>query len=225
MNLQSLKPASALAGRFGVKAMVYGPPGCGKTPIFNTAPKPVLMVVEPGMLSMRNSKIPCFEAYTYQGINEFCQWLFNSTETKNFDSVGVDSISQMAEIILTAKLAVNKDGRKAYGEMSREVMAIVNALYYLPNKHVYLIAKQTSVDEGGALKRKPYFPGQDLNVKVPHLYDEILHMSLATIPGVVGQQMAFRTRESFDIMARDRSGMLNEFEPTDLTALFKKAMS
>jgi len=225
MNLKSLKPASQLSGRFGVKALVYGPPGCGKTPVFNTAPRPVLMVVEPGMLSMRNSNVPSFEAYTYAAINEFCTWLFASAETKNFDTVGIDSISQLAEIILTHKLGINKDPRKAYGEMSREVMAIVNALYYMPQKHVYLIGKQTIIDEGGAMKRKPYFPGQDLNVKIPHMYDEILHMGLATIPGVAGQQMAFRTRESFDIMARDRSGMLNEYEQPDLTALFTKAMT
>lgn len=224
MNLQSLKPASALAGRFGVKSLVYGPPGTGKTPIINTAPRPVLMVVEPGMLSMRDSNVPAFEAYTYNGISEFTQWLFNSAETRNFDTVGIDSISQMAEIILTAKLAVNKDGRKAYGEMSREVMTIVNGLYFLPQKHVYLIAKETHIEMAGTNIRRPYFPGQDLNVKVPHLYDIIMRLAPAIVlPGQT--HIAFQTRGSFDIMARDRSGRLADYEPLNLTALFTKAMS
>jgi hypothetical protein len=73
--------------------------------------------------------------------------------------------------------------------------------------------------------RHPYFPGQDLNVKVPHLFDEILHLAPAVIPGIAGEQIAFRTKGQFGIMARDRSGRLSELEYPDLTSLFAKCMS
>lgn len=225
MQASQLKPASQLAQRFGVKALAYGGPGTGKTPMINTAPRPVLCVVEPGMLSMRTSNVPAWEAYDVPRINEFFKWLFTSNEARNYDTVGIDSISQMAEIILTEELKRNKDGRKAYGEMSRAVMEIVNALYYLPQKHVYLIGKQSIVDEGGIMRKKPYFPGQDLNVKIPHMYDEILHIGMSQVAGMPKPVAAIRTAETFDIMARDRSGRLAELEPPDLTNLFNKAMS
>ncbi|MEK7112816.1 MAG: hypothetical protein AAB875_05880, partial [Patescibacteria group bacterium] len=131
----------------------------------------------------------------------------------------------LAEIVLTDELKRNKDGRKAYGEMSRRVMEYVNGLYYLPQKHIYLIGKQATIDEGGTMRKRPYFPGQDLNVKVPHMYDEILHIALTGIAGQPKPVIAIRTAETFDIMARDRSGKLNELEPPDLSALFTKAMS
>lgn len=225
MQASQLKPASQLAQRFGVKALAYGGPGTGKTPMINTAPRPVLCVVEPGMLSMRTSNVPAWEAYDVPRINEFFKWLFNSNEARNYDTVGIDSISQLSEIILTEELKRNKDGRKAYGEMSRAVMEIVNALYYLPQKHVYLIGKQSTVDEGGIMRKKPYFPGQDLNVKIPHMYDEILHIGMSQVAGMPKPVVAIRTAETFDIMARDRSGRLAELEPPDLSALFAKAMS
>jgi len=225
MNINQLKPASQLAQRFGVKTLAYGGPGTGKTPMINTAPRPVLCVVEPGMLSMRTSNVPAWEAYDVPRINEFFKWLFTSNEARNYDTVGIDSISQLAEIILTEELKRNKDGRKVYGEMSRAVMEIVNALYYLPQKHVYLIGKQSTVDEGGIMRKKPYFPGQDLNVKIPHMYDEILHIGMSQVAGMPKPVVAIRTAETFDIMARDRSGRLNELEPPDLSALFAKAMS
>ena len=225
MKVSQLKPAAQLAQRFGVKALAYGGPGTGKTPLANTAPRPVLCVVEPGMLSMRNSNIPAWEAHDVPRINEFFDWLFESAEAKNFDTVCVDSISQLAEIILTDELKKNRDGRKAYGEMSRAVMKIVNGLYYLQQKHVYLIAKQTIVDEGGIMRKKPYFPGQELNVRIPHLYDEILHIGLNQVAGMTKPAIGIRTCETFDIMARDRSGRLAELEPPDLSALFAKAMS
>jgi hypothetical protein len=225
MQASQLKPASRLAQRFGVKALAYGGPGTGKTPMVNTAPRPVLCVVEPGMLSMRTSNVPAWEAYDVPRINEFFKWLFTSNEARNYDTVGIDSISQLAEIILTDELKKNKDGRKAYGEMSRAVMEIVNALYYLPQKHVYLIGKQSVTDEGGIMRKKPYFPGQDLNVKIPHMYDEILHIGMNQIAGMPKPVIAIRTAESFDTMARDRSGRLAELEPPDLSALFAKAMT
>lgn len=224
MQASQLKPASQLAQKFGVKALAYGGPGTGKTPLINTAPRPVLCVVEPGMLSMRTSNVPAWEAYDANRIDEFFKWLFNSNEARNFDTVGIDSISQLAEIILTEELKRNKDGRKAYGEMSRRVMEIVNALYYLPQKHIYLIGKQATVEEGGVQKRRPFFPGQDLNVKIPHMYDEILHIGLNNIPGMPKAVIAVRAQETFDIMARDRSGMLAELEPPDLSAIFNKCM-
>lgn len=226
MQMSNLKPASELAQRFGVKALAYGPPGTGKTPLIKTAPRPVLCVVEPGMLSMRDAtNIPAWDAYTPERIDEFFKWLFESREAANFDTVGIDSVSQLAEIILTQELNRNKDGRKAYGEMSRRVMDIINKLYYLPQKHIYLIAKQVTADENGVATKRPYFPGQDLNVKVPHLYDEILHIAEANIPGMVKPVVAIRALPTFGIMARDRSGRLAELESPNLGEVFKKCMS
>lgn len=225
MNIAQLKPASQLAGRFGVKALIYGGPGSGKTPMMNTAPRPVACVTEPGMLSMRTSNIPAWEAYDDNKIDEFLKWLHESKEASQFDTVCFDSVSQMAEIYLIKEVNRNKDGRKAYGELSRTMMEILTKLYYMPNKHIYLICKQTHSEEGGINKRKPYFPGQDLNVKVPHLFDEILHIGLTQVPGIVQPTRAIRTVETFDITARDRSGKLAELEPPDLGHIFNKIMS
>lgn len=224
MKAQDLKPAHTLALKYGVKTLCYGGPGSGKTPLINTAPRPVLCVVEPGMLSMRKSAVPCWPAFTADKIAEFFNWIFNAPDAKNFDTIGIDSISQMAEIILTDELKKNKDGRKAYGEMSRKVMDYVNGLYFLQNKHVYLIAKQATTDENGTIKKRPYFPGQDLNIKIPHLYDEILQLGQQSVPGMQGATSALRCNESFDAIARDRSGKLNEFEQPELTRLFNKCM-
>lgn len=225
MQAKDLKPAGKLATFYGVKSLVFGGAGSGKTPIFNTAPRPLLLAVEPGMLSMRGSTVPTWEAKTKPLIEEFFKWFFNSAEANAYDTLGIDSLSQMAEVYTEDALRVHSHGLKAYGEMATAVMKHVNALYYHPQKHLYLICKQTTVEESGAQKRKPYFPGKDLNVKIPHLFDEILHLGLHNIPGVIGPQKAFCTTEQFDIFARDRSGKLDAFEPPDLTAIFRKCMS
>ena len=224
MNSSNLRPAGSLALRFGVKMLGYGGPGTGKTPIANTAPRPVMCCVEPGLLSMRGSTIPAFEAYTAPKIDEFFEWFFKSNESKAYDTLVIDSISQLAELILTQELARCKDGRKAYGEMSRRVMAIVNDLYFYPQKHIYLIAKQCISEEEGIPTKKPFFPGQDLPVKIPHLFDEVLHIGLQNVPGLPKPVNAIRCNPTYGVLARDRSGKLNEIEPPDLNALFSKCL-
>ena len=225
MNINQLRPASQLAQQFGVKAVCYGPPGSSKTPLCNTAPRPVMLVCEPGMLTMRTSKVPCWEGYTPAKIDEFFEWITKSSEAKAYDTVCVDSVSQLAEIKLTDELGKWKDGRKAYGEMSRAVMKILNDLYYLPAKHTYLIAKEGSFEIDGTHTVKPYFPGQDLNVKVPHMYDEVWRIGLTNVPGFPKPVIAVRTVATFGIFARDRSGRLNELEEPDLSKLFNKCTS
>jgi hypothetical protein len=235
MKASDLRPASDFARRMGVKMIAYGVAGTGKTPLMSTAPRPVLLAVEPGLRSMSKSNVPTWVAYDNGGrpdpkrISEFMDWIFSSHEAKNYDTVGIDSISQTAEVILAEiekqgeKGGKFANGKAAYGEMSRRTMEIANALYYMPNKHVYMIAKLGHVEEGGVQRRRPHFPGQDLNVKMPHLFDEILYLAPVNIPGV-GERVAFRTKNTSDITARDRSGNLDELEFPNLSAIIQKCM-
>lgn len=238
MKSSDLKPAGSLSQKFGVKAILYGKPGTGKTPMLNTAPRPVLLATEPGLLSMRGSQLPTFEAYTEPRIQEFFDWFTKSAEAKAFDTLAIDSGSQLAEIVLANELVRNKDGRKAYGELSTTVMQWFDGLYFMPQKHIILVCKEMSaevgkqvIQQGGqfivemSYQAQPFFPGKDLNIKVPHRYDEIIHCGMATIPGQHQPVTALRTKATSEILARDRSGRLAELEPPDLTALFNKAMS
>ncbi len=229
MNLSSLKPASAYAVNLGVKAIVYGPAGSGKTPIINTAPRPVMLACEPGLLSMRGSTVPTFIGATAKSIDEFFDWLFSSAETKNFDTVAVDSISQMCEIYLEEALTgKSKGGNKvhglvAYGNMATEVLKQIERLYFMQYKHTYLIAKIENVT--GALNNyvRPYYPGKQLPVLMPHKYDQILHLDIHNVPSV-GQVRSFQCQSTIDVMARDRTGRLDMFEQPDFGALVRKAM-
>lgn len=223
MNLQSLRPAQLYAKQMGVKAIVYGPPGSGKTPILNTAPRPVLLSCEPGLLSMRNSTVPTFQAHTPKLIDDFFEWLFSSAETKNFDTVAIDSASEMSTLYLAQAEQKNKHGLAAYGDMAEDVMKHLTRLYYMPQKHAYVIAKQEVVQVMNSSFIRPSFEGKYLNKEVPSKFDEILYLNIHNVPNV-GQVRAFRCQQSIDIVARDRTGMLNEYEEPDFGKLVAKCM-
>lgn len=236
MNQNQLKPAGSFAANYGVKCIAYGPPGTGKTPMVNSAPRPVLLALEPGLRSMTGSQVPTWFARTVEQIDEFFEWLFKSKESTNYDTVAVDSVSHMAEMYLKHHLLKNKDGRKVYGEMSRSVMEHLDGLFNMERKHAYLIAKEDKVETvvvtmqgnvpvtNSTYKKRPYFPGNDLNIKVPHLYDGIFHIDRVFVPGMSGEQVAVRTVGTTEVLARDRSGKLAQFEPPNLANVFAKAM-
>lgn len=231
MDIRDLKAAGEHAQNFGVKAIIYGPAGTGKTPILNTAPRPVLLATEAGLLSMRGSSIPTFEGYTTQRIDEFFKWFFNSAETKNFDTLGIDSGSQMADVYLNAALSgSSKGGNKvhgqaAYGEMARNTMEHLRTLYYTRYKHVYLICKEEIADVDYKSIRRPYFPGKVLPIDVPHLYDFILRLAKTNVPGHIGETLAFQCNGEMNIMARNRTGNLFDFEEPHFGKLINKAMN
>lgn len=232
MDIRDLKAAGDHAQNFGVKAIVYGPAGTGKTPILNTAPRPVLLATEAGLLSMRGSSIPTYEAYTSQRVDEFFKWFFNSTETKNFDTLGIDSGSQMADIYLnaamqgTSKQGNKKHGMAAYGEMATNTMEHLRTLYYTRYKHVYLICKEEIADVEYQSLRRPYFPGKVLPIDVPHLYDFIIRLARTqAIPGMPGEHLAFQCNGNMNVMARNRTGNLNDFEEPHFGKLVEKAMN
>lgn len=240
MRMSDLKPISSLANNYGMKAVLYSGPGMGKTPMLTAMPRPLILIAEPGTVSVRDkakfSHIPAWEGFTPDKIREFFDFWFKSAEARNFDSLGIDSGSQIAEIILGYELKRNKDGRKAYGEMSRQCMEWFDQLFFQAQKNVFIVCKEMSVEVGKNVTKqdgvmlieptfqaRPYFPGKELNILVPHRYDCILHVEEAHIPGV-GKTRCIRTRGTDEVQARSRFDTLAELEPPDLGALIKKAM-
>lgn len=223
-------PAKTLAVQSGVKALVHGGPGSGKTPIIQTAPRPITLAIEPGILTLRNWDGIIVEGKTVAQIKDFFDWLEGSNEAGGFDTVCVDSVSEMAEVYLRDQMAgTTKGGNKAhgqaaYGEMAKQTMKNLFFLNGMKEKHAYLIAKQLLSPEDEGTKKRPYFPGKQLNTEVPHLFDLIMELGNHNIPGH-GSYHCFRTRDSFSSLARDRSGRLDEYEQPNLAHVFTKCMS
>jgi len=231
MNINDLRAAGDHAINFGVKAIIYGRAGTGKTPLLNTAPRPLLLATEAGLLSMRGSTIPTYDAYTAKRIDEFFEWFFNSKEANNFDTLGIDSGSQMADVFLnTALSGTSSSGKKvhgqaAYGDMARDTMKHLRTLFYTRYKHVYLVCKEELADVEGQSLFRPYFPGKQLPVDVPHLYDFIIRLAKGPIPGQHGDVLSFQCNGSYNVMARNRTGNLDDYEEPHFGKLVEKAMN
>lgn len=227
ITINDFKPANQFAQLFGVKALIYGGAGTGKTPIINTAPNPCMIAVEPGMLSMRGSSIAAVQAETTARVDDFIRWVTGSNEAKVFETVAIDSVSEMMEMKVRElfEKTPNRHGLQVYGEAGQWVQDHMDTLYRLQNKHMYLICKLAidKDEDGGAVAHRPYFAGRMLNTTVPHLFDEILYLNRTMVPGA-GEQLCFQTGRSHNVMARDRTGNLAMYEPPDFGHIVRKCM-
>ena len=150
-----------------------------------TLPDPIILSAESGVLSLGHVRIPQITISTYKEMDEAYNFLKLSEHAKQFKSVALDSISEIAEQCLRGEKAVSKDGRRAYGEMGDQMRELIRKFRDLPGKHVYFSAKQgyNKDDVTGISRYGPNMPGQSLTQDMPYFFDELFALD----HGVVGQ--------------------------------------
>lgn len=205
----------------GIKMMVYGSYGVGKTPLLATAPQPCIISAEKGMLSLRRTHTPFVEVTGYKSLVESYNWAASSAEARQYFTLGVDSLSEMADVLLQEEKRLQKDPRKAFYEVYDKVIGYARAMRDLPGRTVVLVAKEEfSNDVNGVKLFQPAIPGNKLGINLPYYFDEVIRMVIW--PG--STQRVLCTRTNYQHQARDRSGMLDENEPPNLEHVFRKIL-
>ena len=206
----------------GVKLLVYGASGAGKTYLIKTLPDPIILSAEAGLLSIRGTDLPYFAIESMADLNEVYSWLTSSGEAKKYKSVALDSISEIAEVVLSAEKKTAKDARQAYGEMADQMADLVRAFRDLPGKHVYFSAKvEKAQDEMGRILYAPSMPGNKFAQQMPYFFDEVLALRMEKISDDYIQR-ALMCESDGIWTAKDRSGQLSPWEEPDLGAIIRK---
>jgi len=205
-------------GDQGLKVLVYGQAGCGKTTLSKTLPKPVVLSAEGGLLSLKDDNIPYVEIKSMTDLHHAYAWLQDSDE---FESVVLDSISEIAEVVLSHEKKINKDGRAAYGEMDVQLSEIIRAFRDL-NMHVLMTAKlEKQQDEMGRMLYFPSLPGNKTAQKLPYFFDEVLALRIEKDEEGKTQRALMCDSDGL-WLAKDRSGKLETWEAPDLGEIIAK---
>jgi phage nucleotide-binding protein len=205
-----------------VKILVHGQSGVGKTTLIGTLPNPVVISAEGGLLALADLEIPYLNVTSMTELNEAYEWLLNSKEADQFQSVAIDSISEIAEVVLNTEKKLTKDPRQAYGALQEQMTDLIRAFRDLPKKHVYMSAKtEKATDENGRILYSPSMPGNKLGQMLPYFFDEVLALRVerdadgATHRGLMCDSDGLWT-------AKDRSGKLSPWEDAELGAIIRK---
>lgn len=210
----------------GIKVLLYGESGVGKTTALATAPSPIIISAEAGLLPLRGKKIPVLNVENVQDVRDALEWCENNAVSSGIKTVCVDSVSEIAEVFLSEEKVKTKDGRAVYGNMSENVIDIIKKFRNLKGVHVVIVAKQTTVADPitGGFTTSPLAPGKIVGPALPYLVDLVFNM--ATDRDENGKIYHYiRTHAAHNSVAKDRSGNLDEIEYPDLSNIFNKILN
>lgn len=224
MTLRFTDTGAASMGH-GIKCLIYGRSGAGKTRLAATAPAPIILSAEAGTLSLRNERVPMIQITTVDELREALLWLTNSVEARQFATVYLDSITEIGEVVLANAKVQVKDPRQAYGELIEKMLMTIKGYRDMPGKHVVMAAKQepTKDELTGIVMYGPAMPGSKLGPQLPYLFDEVFRLGLGKTPQGVEYRF-LQTAPDLQYDAKDRSGTLDPVERPDLSYIFSKIM-
>lgn len=214
----------------GIKALIFGPSGVGKTTLASTLTgKTIIISLESGLLSLSDYDIDVIDLSSYKSaedrhaaIGEAYKYLL--TNKGVYQNIYIDSLSEIASNLVLAlkdRHPDRKDALVLWGEYSDKIKQIIRAFRDLSGYNVFFTALQaTDQDES---KRR--FNGIDMAGKASYqclaLFDEVFAYRI--VENEEGESKRFlQCHPSPDFVAKDRSGKLDKFERPDLGLIMKK---
>lgn len=215
-----IQSTSDVADQRGIKVLVHGQSGAGKTYLASTTTdldETLIISAEQGLLSLHQFDIDAVEVTS---IGEFREARNFAQSQNRYSWIILDSISEIAEVILGEEKEQRRDPRQAYGEMADQVTAILRDFRHLPC-NVVMAAKQTLEEVNGAKLKRPLLPGNQLTENVAYMFDEVFALELDRTRD--GENRRYlQTQRTRNIIAKDRSGALDPQEPADLSVIYEK---
>lgn len=226
MNITSTKTAAVDQG---IKILVHGQPGAGKTRLCGTTGSPettLILSAEAGLLSLREHDIDVVRIDSIDTLRDAYVAIRDQQTEKQYNWVCLDSISEIAEVCLDEKFRETmtpdgkENGMRAYGELGKTMAKLIRLFRDLPGVNVYMSAKQERVETETGLIWAPMLPGSKLSQNIAYWFDEVF--ALRTRDTESGVVRKLQTSDDGHFQCKDRSGALEMFESPNLEAIQKK---
>jgi len=203
----------------GVKCIVYGGAGVGKTRLCATAPKPLIISAESGLLSLAEVECDFIEIASLKELDEAYRYVKGSGGDA-YETICLDSLSEIAEVIIAEIKPDFKDARQAYGGLADAMMPMLRKFRDLKGKNTVFTCKMISVkdEDSGKVTEEILMPGKVLSVQIPYMVDELFKIKIDRKGNTLVQ-----TKPDRISFAKDRSGaLLAEESDLNMTKIFNK---
>ena len=223
MSITFINPAEAIQGH-GLKMLVYGGAGTGKTVLCATANEPTLIIsAEAGLLSIRNApkNVTIVEVNDRQETEDVLRYL----QTESTPAwVCIDSITEIADRVLDVEKQRHKNSWQSYGETKDIMSAMIRGFLDLPETNVLMTGtvKKEKDDADGKFHYECMMPGGSLRAAMPHFFDLVGAMRVFKDKDTGAVDHYIQTHRDDQWDAKDRSGLLDNYEAPSLASLKEK---
>jgi len=205
-----------------ITMLVYGAPGCGKTTLASTFPKPFFIDVQGGLMSVRHKNVAYVRPESYE---DLLQCLVPENLPAGCETTILDTATHTVMLIMNHVMRTAKHELATRLEWSATIeytKRVVGALVSLPT-HVVMTAEE-SIDkdeEIGKILGGPDLP-PSLQQKLPALFDCVFHLRIGLNPKTQTKGRWLLTEPEGIFFARDRLGGLDRLEVPDFNHLWSK---
>jgi len=198
-----------------VNCVIYGNSGIGKTPCAATAPKPVFIDTDGGLLSVSDLDIPSIRVKSIDDMIDAFR-IVSGKKGKKFKTVIIDDLTELIEMEVVRLEDTTSDVWEVYKKTGKFGKKLIRKFKKLDMNIIFICKLHEAKDEGLMLRR-PSLPGNILPEYLPYAVDEFFALRIDD----KGKKF-LQTQNTTKWYAKDRSCTLNPKEKPNMTNIFNK---
>lgn len=210
-----------------LKMVVYGNSGVGKTTFAATAPKALILSAEAGLLSIADKDVDVISINSWKDLQEAFEYLKNGKH--EYQTVVLDSLTELQkkhQDYLLQSSGHERLSMQSWGDNIQAMRKTCRAFRDLPMNVILIsLVSSESGEDGSGGGKSLALNGKSLPNEVMGFMDLVGYMVAAESKddgGEVKTKRAIRFQPTETIMAKDRSGKLNDWELPDFAAIYNK---
>jgi len=215
-----------------LKMVIYGASGTGKTVFGSTAPKPIFLDAEAGLLSIAEKKIDSIKIEKFSDIQD--AFMFLKAGGHGYETVIIDSLTEIQkksmDTILEKDSKVKDDKPQIHhwGMNIEQIMRLCRNFRDLPMNVIFIaLEAQEKNEETGIITKTLALQGKSLPQQIMGFVDLVGYIEAREV-GKKDNSLekeivrAIRFQPSLSVNAKDRSGKLDIWEWPNFSALYDK---
>ena len=194
-----------------IKALIYGPAGCGKTVFGGTAKKAIFASAEGGLLSIADKHPEYTEIKTLRDLRDLYSYLKN--EDHSYETVVIDSVTEINEIIKgeIEKRTGHSMQLQDWGVLAKEMRELLRNFRDLP-MHVIFITQENYIQDESKIKIiAPSLNGKTAT-DIAYFMDIVGYMHIEA-----DGTRWIETNTNKRLLTKDRSNMIGNDAPLDFS--------
>lgn len=213
----------------GLKAVLYGPSGAGKTWLSATFPKPLFLDLEGGMRTtfqlhnvLRYPKDPHAEITDLKQVREFYKLVARDPSPK-YETLVIDSLNEL-QVLVTKEVLGTYDANRQYddqmtlqdyGKVNRVFLNVIRNFLKLPY-HVVMTAVETPREWEGQ-QVFPKFTGKQIWPELQRMVEQVGYLHVRKGDQGMEHVVSFMLSDTY--IAKDRLGIEQRYIPNNYKAI------